>query len=409
MDYNELYEVLKDKFESKSLHSEFLDLNLTIDTIHFDSKRTDLLFGSPRYCCEKHHYDFSTSDDGMYNTYGLTDVEAKDYEIEANKKFDYYVLKRADVSEAKGAIIFFHGLNEKKWDKYLPWAYEIAQRTHKAVILFPIAFHMNRADEMWSDRHKMVDVSHFRQTKFRENSDCSYVNAAISSRLEAHPQRIFWSGFQTYSDVISVVQNIRKGELSCISKDASFDLFGYSIGSFLSVIIKMADPSAIFKDSKLFCFCGGMTIDRMFPISKYIMDARAAIKMQTTFAELLSSDFKSDTRLGHFQNQQLHKEESWFKMMLRYNYYQKERESRIKDLQGQIKAYVLEKDEVAPPIEALNTLQGGYRNIDVEVEIQDFPFDYSHVVPFPLTNKNKEEITKAFNQFIDSVSDFYLK
>lgn len=139
------------------------------------------------------------------------------------------------------------------------------------------------------------------------------------------------------------------------------------------------------------------------------MDARAAIKMQTTFAELLSSDFKSDTRLGHFQNQQLHKEESWFKMMLRYNYYQKERESRIKDLQGQIKAYVLEKDEVAPPIEALNTLQGGYRNIDVEVEIQDFPFDYSHVVPFPLTNKNKEEITKAFNQFIDSVSDFYLK
>lgn len=204
-----------------------------------------------------------------------------------------------------------------------------------------------------------------------------------------------------------MIKSIKRTDVSSIAKDASIDLFGYSIGSFLSMIIKMADPFSYFKDSKLFCFCGGMTIDRMFPISKYIMDARASIKMQTTFAELLSFNFKGDSRLAHFQD--LHQQESWFKMMLPYNYYQKERESPISEMKHQIKAYVLEKDMVAPPIEALNTFRGRYRNINVDVEIRDFDFEYSHVIPFPLTNKNKEAVTLAFHSFIDSACQFYTK
>jgi len=407
MNYNELYEVLKDRFEHKSAFETVGDLNLTIETIHFDSQRMDLLHGSPNYICEKHNREFNHNEDKTHIFYGLPSVDAKDFDIECNKSFDYYILKRADIDNAEGTIIFFHGLNEKRWDKYLPWAYELSQRTNKAIVLYPIAFHMNRAEEIWSDRHAMVEVSNFRKKNFKDNSDCSFVNAAISSRLEAHPQRIFWSGFQTYSDVIAVVKNIRSNNVKSISPQSSFDLFGYSIGSFLSMILKMANPEEIFKDSKLFCFCGGMTIDRMFPISKYIMDSRAAIKMQTVFAELLSSDFKSDIRLGHFQDEKLHPQESWFKMMLRYNYFQKERERRIKEIQSQVKAYVLEKDEVAPPMEALNTLQGGYRSIKVDVEIQDFPFDYSHMVPFPLTNKIQEEVTEAFEKFIQSASEFY--
>ena len=169
----------------------------------------------------------------------------------------------------------------------------------------------------------------------------------------------------------------------------------------------MANPKNLFTNARLFCFCGGMTIDRMFPISKYIMDAQAAIAMQKSFAELLSTDFRNDPRLGHFQNSELHPDESWFKMMLRYNFFQKERETRLAELQHQIKAYVLEKDEVAPPIEALNTLQGGYRTLKTSVEVVDFPFDYSHMVPFPLTKKDEQEITEAFEHFINSAVDFY--
>ena len=407
MNYNELYEILKENFEKEGNFKTIEELNVTIETLHLHSKKADLLYGSlSTASCGKHQIHFNLSHENQV-IYGFPAVDMNDSDIERNKNFDYYILKRADVENAEGAIIFFHGLNEKKWDKYLPWAYELAQKTKKAIILFPIAFHMNRAEEIWSDRHKMVEVAQFRKKNYPENTNCSFVNAAISSRLEAHPQRIFWSGFQTYSDVIQVVKDIRNQQIKSISPETSIDLFGYFIGSFLSMILKMADPEGFFENSKLFCFCGGMTIDRMFPISKYIMDARAAIKMQTVFAELLSSDFQSDERLGHFQDEKLHPQESWFKMMLRYNYFQKEREDRIKKLHHQIKLYVLEKDEVAPPIEALNTLQGGYRNIKTEVEIQDFPYEYSHMVPFPLTNKIQKEVTEAFQHFINSASAFY--
>lgn len=410
MFYAELYKALKESFDSKDVKSVFPELNLSIETVQMQSTQADLLYGSPVLFCDKHKHSFDSESlvSDSVNV-GFDTVDVKDFDISCNKSFEYYILKRADIIQAEGAIIFFHGLNEKKWDKYLPWAYEFAQRTNKAVILFPIAFHMNRADEVWSNRYKMEEIANFRRTNFQENSNTSYVNAAISSRLEAYPQRVFWSGFQTYSDIISVIKNIQNGSLTSISKDASFDLFGYSIGSFLSMIIKMADPFSLFKNSKLFCFCGGMTIDRMFPISKYIMDARAAIKMQMTFAELLSSDFKADYRLAHFQNHEIHRQESWFKTMLRYNYYQKEREGRIAELQDQIKAYVLEKDQVAPPIEALNTFRGGYRNINVDVEIEDFDFEYSHVTPFPLSHKIKAEVTDAFTRFVESACNFYTK
>ena len=42
-----------------------------------------------------------------------------------------------------------------------------------------------------------------------------------------------------------------------------------------------------------------------------------------------------------------------------------------------------------------------------EVEIQDFPYEYSHMVPFPLTNKIQKEVT-AFQHFINSASDFFI-
>lgn len=394
-----MYEVLKKHFDSGKSSPKLKELNVNIESVPFESKVCDLLYGSENQHCSKHQQTLEINKNG-YLFYNQPAVDIKDFDIECNKKFEYHILKRADIKTAKGVIFFFLGLNEKKWDKYLPWAYELAQRTQKAIILFPIAFHMDRAAPIWSDRHHMMEVVNFRKKKYPENMNYSYVNAAISSRLEAHPQRIFWSGLQTYSDITEVVKSIKNGKIKSIPPEANLDLFGYSIGSFLSLIIKMADPNQYFTRSKVFCFCGGMTIDRMFPISKYIMDTQATVKMQSVFTELLSADFKSDPRLKHYQNESLHPQESWFKKMLRYNYFQKEREERIQEIQSQIKAYVLEKDSVAPPIEALNTLRGGYRNINVDIEIKDFPFEYSHMVPFPLTHKHSKEVTKAFHQFV---------
>ena len=48
------------------------------------------------------------------------------------------------------AIILLHGLNERTWEKYLTWAEYLTHTTGKPVILFPIAFHMNRTPGLWA-------------------------------------------------------------------------------------------------------------------------------------------------------------------------------------------------------------------------------------------------------------------
>ena len=404
MEYYQLHNRLKEAFDT---HTDIAIPELGVRITHapfFSEGAKYYLPGSEHLFCKEHNLAF-TSQSG----HAQDDLDWIDYEVECNIHFTYHIVQPLDKRKSDGVIIVFHGLNEKKWDKYLPWAYALSKRTGKAVILFPIAFHMNRAPERWSSRQEMYPIAQKRMAEYPDNSDTSYVNAAISTRLDAFPQRLFWSGLQTYNDIVQLITDLRAGALPNIASTATVDLFGYSIGSFLSVILMMANPKGYFTNAKLFCFCGGMTIDRMFPISKYIMDGRAAITMQKTFAELLSTDFRNDSRLKHYQDSNLHFEEGWFKTMLRYNYYQKERENRFSELENQIKALVLEKDEVTPPAEALNTLKGGYRDINIEVQIDDYDYPYTHMNPFALTTKNAPQVTEAFNRFVTSAAEFYNK
>ena len=402
MEYYELYNKLKKIFDIQR-NTEVPELGIRILHNNFFSEGAKhYLLGSPHLFCQEHNLAFSSQLNDAQD-----DLHWADYDVDCNIHFQYHIVQPLNTEKSNGVIIVFHGLNEKKWDKYLPWAYGLATQTGKAIVLFPIAFHMNRAPERWSSRQEMYAIAQKRMNEFPDNSETSYVNAATSTRLDAFPQRLFWSGLQTYNDIVQFITDLKAGTFPTITPTATVDLFGYSIGSFLSVILMMANPKGYFANAKLFCFCGGMTIDRMFPISKYIMDGRAAITMQKTFAELLSTNFKNDDRLRHYQDSELHFDEGWFKTMLRYNYYQKEREQRFLQLENQIKALVLEKDEVTPPIEALNTLKGGYRNINIEVQIDDYDYPYTHINPFALTTKNAPQVTEAFNRFITTATKFY--
>ncbi|MDC7124719.1 MAG: DUF6051 family protein, partial [Spirochaetales bacterium] len=71
-------------------------------------------------------------------------LEWSDRSIAENNKFRIPVLIPSTKSKNKKATFLIHGLNEKHWDKYLPWAVRIMEETSSPVILFPIAFHMNR-------------------------------------------------------------------------------------------------------------------------------------------------------------------------------------------------------------------------------------------------------------------------
>ena len=158
-------------------------------------------------------FRFSSEGTGLLTDLGTSGLGApRDGDIEENRNFPYYSFRPATVARPGGTIILLHGLNEKSWGKYLPWGSAAVPEHRKTVILFPLAFHMDRAPSDWSSPRKMQALASCRQARFKADA-ASFVNAALSARLHAAPQRFFLSGLEAYSDVLSLVRLIRRGGL----------------------------------------------------------------------------------------------------------------------------------------------------------------------------------------------------
>lgn len=405
--YLELYNLLKHKFASAEREFIIPELEVKITRKKFRSAGAAVLPGKNNYYCRKHDISFSgeSTYEGQPETEERSILHIHDSEISCNEEFDFIIISNAGQSDSGKAIVLFHGLNEKKWDKYMPWAYRLLKNTGKPVILFPLAFHMDRAPKEWSIAANMNAVAKERAHTDLLNSHTSFVNAAISSRLEANPQRFFWSGLQSYIDVSVFLHELNQGRVTGCANGATADIFGYSIGAYFGLILIMAGAGGLAENSKLFAFCGGATLDRMYPISKYILDAHAASALGSYYLELLNNDFKSTPRLDHYLSSE-HPEEAYFKSMLLYHHYKELRESRISGAARRIRAAALKQDAVVPPVEVMNTLKGEMRDIKITVDIEDFPYPYSHVNPFSLAEKHSVETNTAFVKIMDKASEF---
>ncbi len=399
MTYLSLHNRLKDCFNQIADRITIPESSIEIRNYTFISPYADVLPGSQFYQCTRHNRTFretypiirGASDANDYN------LNAADCSIDSNRRFRYSVFLPKDTQHSSHVILLFHGLNEKHWEKYLSWAYRLVELTKKTVILFPIAFHMNRVPTGWSHPRKMNLVSSERRGKYPAIAESSFANAAISTRIHKIPQRFFWSGRQTYSDILQLVRSIRAGEHPHISNTADIDFFAYSIGSFLSEILLMTNTDDLFTDSRLFIFCGGPTLDRMYPVSRYILDSEANIALYSFFIEHLDNECKLNERLNHYFNEG-HRSGIYFRSMLSSHRHQKIREDRFREIGSRIEAIALNKDEVIPPGEVLNTLKGDFRDLPANVQVLDFPFDYSHVTPFPQQKNIEKEVDEAFQK-----------
>lgn len=408
MIYNKLYSSLK---ETVNYTDDIIpvDGKTEIRNYNFNSLSYTILSGSESYTCEKHNSSFICHDsrnpdirsiDKLLNT-------AEDINIQENKFFRYHVVKPVNVEKFKDVVLFFHGFNEKYWDKYLPWAKKIADDTGKLVVLFPIAFHMNRAPHLWSDPRKMFELSKHRKRDFPDILDSSLSNVAISTRLHACPQRFLWSGLQTYYDVIQFVEDCKAGNHPLIEKDFTLDFFSYSIGSLLAEILKLTNFNNYFDNSKLVMFCGGAVFNRLSPVSKFIIDSEANLAMYSYLVEHLSIHSLKNPRMEHLLGE-LHPEGVVFRSMLNYSVLRQHREKLFREIADQVLAITLEKDTVIPSYEVINTLQGTKRDIPIDVRVLDFPYEYRHEDPFPVAEPISQLVDKSFNEVFDMVSGFLL-
>jgi hypothetical protein len=331
--------------------------------------------------------------------------EQEDCDVEQNNHFDYSMFKTENNERSKSVIILLHGFNEKYWDKYLPWAKTLLERTGKDVILFPVSFHMNRAPAAWSAPRLMKELSLIRNKIYPENSCSSLVNASISARLNIKPTRFLWSGIKTINDLIHLVKIIRSGGHPYIAPDASVDFFGYSIGAFLSEIVLMADPENLFGASRLFIFCGGPTFDLMDSVSKFIIDSSANSVLHDFYVEnfdenicsnqFLASYYEKNTFSGHF-----------FRSMLSQNKMKTERMNRFMEIGNRLCALALEQDLVMKPQSVIQTLEDEHKSIPINIEVMDYPYKYDHINPFPVNEKIQKAVNSSFEDTFNYVSDF---
>jgi len=411
MTYRTLYYNLKNIDIDNSPRVQIPETGAEIVKLAFHSKSWELLPGAGDYTCEEHRASFyETAADLSRNDFieYPAGIKHHDIDIIENRDFDIMIFKQASQKKSKRILFLFHGLNEKQWDKYLPWAEKLVELTGSTVVLFPIAFHMNRVPPEWADRRLMHCVSAARRQHSPSIVNSAFANAAISARLQLIPQRFFWSGLQTFYDVVQFIGEVRAGKHEFADPQAGFDFFAFSIGSFLSEILVMSNPQNYFHDSRLFIFCGGPTLDRMSPNSKFILDSDATIAIYSFYTERLESELRLDKRMAHYFNGN-HRAGNYFKSMLSYQKEKEFRENRFQELHERIFALTLRKDTVVPPNEVLNTLQGDFRKIPVHVALTDFPYPYQHINPFPITREFENIVDKQFNTVFETAAQFLIQ
>ncbi|HWQ08592.1 MAG TPA: DUF6051 family protein, partial [Holophaga sp.] len=333
-------------------------------------------------------------------------LDRLDSRVCENREFRYPVFHPHGGGKAREALLLFHGFNEKHWHKYLPWAHYLATATGKAVVMFPIAFHMNRAPKEWSDHRLMHRASERRREEYPEVIASSLSNVAISTRIQAKPQRFIWSGLQTYCDVLQLMAQIREDRHPLIAPGASVDFLAYSIGCFLAQVLVMTDPDGMFSDSRLCMVCGGAVFNRMSPVSKFILDSEANVSLYSYVVEHLESHLQHDPRLRHYLSE-AHPEGMAFRSMLNYGVMRKAREAHFRRLAPRLMAVALEVDTVVPPYEVINTLQGSARDIPVRVDVHDFPYPHQHEDPFPAHASLRKPVDRAFRDVFGGIADFY--
>ena len=403
MKYIDIFKHLK-SIECYDKNEMEIDEHLVMKNFNFESNYRFILPGGSG---NSDDYEYISESQHEYEPDIIQEMlNKKDSEIMENIRFRYHMILHKGDQKANGVILMFHGFNEKYWAKYLPWAKYLVETTGKAVILFPIAFHMNRAPAAWSDSREMYAISEQRKQRHPDVLNSSLSNVAISTRLHNKPQRFIWSGLQSYYDVIDFINNFRSGLHPAIAPDATIDLMSYSIGSFLGEILMMTNQNGYFSDSRFVLFCGGAVFNRLSPVSKFILDSEANVSLYSYVVEHIESHMKRDEVLRHYLSD-IHPEGVNFRSMLNYKTLTSYREEKFRTMSNRIYAVALAEDTVVPAYEVINTLQGVKRDIPIKIDILDFPYKYKHEDPFPALSSISDEVDFHFRKTFDLIAGFF--
>jgi hypothetical protein len=321
---------------------------------------------------------------------------------ETNEDFTYPMFVPHVPDANKNCIVLLHGLNERSWNKYLPWGYTLAKNTGKTVILFPIAYHMSRSPQNWNDPRQMLPYVMKRQQKMPTVNMLSVANVALSERLTYHPERFFFSGYQAARDLIQLMDAITSGTHPLFVEGTKVDFFSYSIGTFLNQVLMLGNPGGRFDQSRFLFFCGGSVLEEMQGVSKYILDNKAYERLIHYYQYQFEGDLKQNASWGTLYKSSAELGDA-FRSMLSLKSLRKQQEKLFSKFRDRLMAVALKRDRVILPERVKEALRG------IRVEELDFNFGYSHEVPFPVrTNNLRIQVNEAFERFMNKAATFFV-
>ena len=384
--YTDIYKTLSGAFSLDSDSGKFDGVGVAFRTFKFNSEFT-------------RHLPSTADLPGLEKDYlGLT----ADQDIVENREFRYPVFMPAGYRQTNRAIILLHGLNEKSWDKYLPWARELVLRTGHAVVCFPISFHMNRTPANWLNYRSMAGLSHVRENKYTDQDCSTFANAAISERLDNMPERFALSGYQSLMDLMNLVNHISSGEHPVFKEGTEIHFFGYSIGAFLSQVLMIANPGGIVDRSRFVLFAGGTVFSHINGISRFIIDKHAFEQWRKYY--LNETSWRSRTLRTYVKAMNVKNVARAFMAMLSPDYFSALRNEVFRKHSGRILVYALKEDLVFPEEHIMQNFSG----TGVYVNRLHFPYEYTHETPFPVSTNDalSEKVDACFEDLFREIGDF---
>ena len=361
---------------------------------------TQFLFGTDIHLIESNidirYFSFQSASEADLNENST--CISNDKTIVENLSFVYPVFMPRGLHQADNAILLLHGLNERNWNKYLTWAEYLCSKTGKPIILFPIAFHMNRSPESWSNPRALQSIMDMRRQTNGPDRSLSFANVALSERISENPYRFYSSGRQSICDLSTLFTQIKGGKHVLFKENTQIDIFAYSIGAFLAEITMLANPLGLFSRSKLFLFCGGGIFSSMVGQSRSIMDKKAFHILYdyylNRFNNSVTKKIPTDKMFESFNT------------MISTERNKLDREHFFSQFGNNLKGISLKNDKVM-------TFQGIPQALGENCAIHhitqlDFSFPYTHENPFPVSGLvDSTEVDAGFLTVFSEIAEFF--
>jgi pimeloyl-ACP methyl ester carboxylesterase len=404
--YDALARSLRKKvFSDDSESASFPDLGIDAFKLLFHSHNAGHLVGAGEYRCSEHGITFN--DEPV--------EETGDAAIAQNNVFRYPLIREArsggGLKRHHHAIILLHGLNEGSFSKYVPWACDLCRAAGTPVLMFPMAFHMNRVLPAWASQQ----LATAQRRGGLDGNDCAHrFNAVISERLNHRPERFFWGAVQTYLDLVDLAREIRSGRHAHFTEAARIDVIGYSAGGYLALFLLLDNRDDLFADSRGVVFASGVPFRDLDLASPLILDLTAEVALMKLFVK--NFDPPHSARVQHWIES--HREGRLMRLFCGQRAQRTALEAKLREIAPRLLGITNVNDEVIPVGSMLNTLQGVKR--DTGVPVREFELGV-HENPFSVPSYQKEAPSRklitesiapetygsAFDRFIATVAEHF--